>query len=410
MRTLYSSLRTPYALEETMKHLKVLISGAGIAGPALALCLARWGARVTLVERAPTLREGGQAVDFRGPVHRQVLECMGIWDAIHERRTQAGELWLIDRDGMPQVRLPELMLAGDVEIVRGDLCRLLYERTKDSTDYRFGDQIVGLTSGDSSVDVRFEHGADETFDVVVGADGLHSATRTLAFGSEASNLRHHGYRVATFGVPNLLGRDRGGSAYSEPGRCLSVAATSATQARALLVYTGPAFDAEERDPRRQKAALRARFHDMGWRVAEVLACLDDAQDLYVDSIATVHVPSYARGRVALLGDAAYGGTLGGQGTSLAVVGAFVLASELALGPSPEQAFSRYEAKLRPYASGCQKGATRVGGFFAPRSAFGIGCRNAMYRLLTSRAMAGVFERLVKSTASDFTLPEYPRVA
>lgn len=393
-----------------MNQLKVLISGAGVAGPALALCLARSGARVTLVERAPALREGGQAVDFRGPVHRRVLEQMGIWKAIHERRTQAGELWLIDRDGAPKVRLPELMLAGDVEIVRGDLCRLLYERTQDSTDYRFGERIVGVTQGSGAVHVRFEHSADETFDVVVGADGLHSATRSLAFGSEASNMQHHGYRVASFGVPNMLGRARGGSAYSEPGRCVSLAAISATQARALLVYTGPAFRAEERDVRWQKAALRERFGDMGWQTAEVLSHLEEAEDLYVDSIATVHVPSYAQGRVVLLGDAAYGGTLGGQGTSLAVVGAFVLANELSLGRSPEQAFSRYEAKLRPYANGCQKGATRVGGFFAPRSAFGIGCRNVMYRFLTSRAMAGVFERLVKSTAGDFVLPAYPEAS
>jgi len=389
------------------KKLKILISGAGIAGPALALCLARSGARVTLVERALGLREGGQAVDFRGPVHRQVLEQMQIWDAIHERRTHAGELWLIDREGAPRVRLPELMLAGDVEIVRGDLCRLLYERTQDSTDYRFGERILGLTQADRSVQVRFERGPDETFDVVVGADGLHSAARTLAFGGEAGSLRHHGYRIASFGVPNLLGRARGCSAYSEPGRCVSVAATSTARARALLVYTGPAFDPGERDVPRQKTALHERFRNMGWQAAEVLNGLEEADDLYVDSIATVHVSRYAHGRVVLLGDAAYGGTLGGQGTSLAIVGAFVLANELAHARSPEQAFARYEARLRPYASGCQKGAMRVGGFFAPRSALGILFRNAMYRLLTSRAMAGMFERLVKSTASDFALPAYP---
>jgi 2-polyprenyl-6-methoxyphenol hydroxylase-like FAD-dependent oxidoreductase len=189
-----------------------------------------------------------------------------------------------------------------------------------------------------------------------------------------------------------------------------VSAISATQARALLVYTGPACDAEDRNPQRQKAAVRERFHGMGWRAREVLLALDDAPDLYLDSIATVHVQSYAHGRVVLLGDAAYGGTLGGQGTSLAIVGAYVLANELERADTAEQAFARYEQQLRPYASGCQKGATRVGGFFAPRTAFGIGCRNAMYRFLTSRLMAGMFERLVKSSASDFVLPPYPQAA
>lgn len=393
-----------------MKQLKVLISGAGVAGPALALCLARAGARVTVVERASALREGGQAVDFRGPVHRQVLQHLRIWDAIHERRTQAGELLLIDGKGVPRARLPEAMLAGDVEITRGDLCRLLYERTRSLAEFRFGDRIVALTQNESSVLVQFEHAADEVFDIVVGADGLHSATRALAFDGVSISLRHHGYRVASFAIPNLLGRARGTSAYSEPGRCLSVSAISATQARALLVYTGPACDAEDRDPQRQKAALHERFRGMGWLARDVLLALDDATDLYLDSIATVHVQSYAHGRVVLLGDAAYGGTLGGQGTSLAVVGAYVLANELARADTVEQAFARYEQQLRPYANGCQKGATRVGGFFAPRTAFGIGCRNAMYRFLTSRLMAGVFERLVKSSASDFVLPPYPQAA
>jgi 2-polyprenyl-6-methoxyphenol hydroxylase-like FAD-dependent oxidoreductase len=392
-----------------MKQMKVLISGAGVAGPALALCLARAGARVTIVERASALREGGQAVDFRGPVHRQVLERLGIWDAIHERRTQAGELLLIDEKGVPRARLPEAMLAGDVEITRGDLCRLLYERTRSLAEYRFGERIVALTQNESSVRVQFEHAAGEDFDIVVGADGLHSATRALAFSGVSTSLRHHGYRVASFAIPNLLGRARGASAYSEPGRCVSVSAISATQARALLVYTAPAGD-DDRDPQRQKAALRERFRGMGWRAGEVLRALDNAADLYLDSIATVHVQSYAQGRVVLLGDAAYGGTLGGQGTSLAIVGAYVLANELERADTVEQAFARYEQQLRPYASGCQKGATRVGGFFAPRTAFGIVCRNAVYRFLTSRLMARLFERLVKSSASDFVLPPYPQAA
>lgn len=389
---------------------KVLISGAGIAGPALALCLAKRGVDVTVVERAPALREGGQAVDFRGPVHRQVLERLELWHPIHERRTRPGELWLVDAADEPYARLPETMMAGDVEILRGDLCRLLFERTERDVTYRFGERIVALHNGADHVQVQFQNGDTETFDFVVGADGLHSATRALAMPDSENVLRHHGYRIATFALPNPLRRSSGASLYTEPGRAVSLFASSDGTARALLVYAGPPLDSAERAPEAQKSAISRTFANMAWHTPQVLRALQHAQDLYVDAIATVHVPSYARGRVVLLGDAAYGGTLGGQGTSLAIVGAYVLAQELAQAADPRTAFARYEERLRPYASGCQKGATRAGSFFAPRSKLSVACRNFMYRALTSKPLLGTFERLVTAAASDFTLPRYPDAA
>jgi len=390
--------------------MKVLISGAGIAGPALALCLAKRGVNVTVVERAPALREGGQAVDFRGPVHREVLERLGLWQAIQERRTRPGQLWLVDATDEPYARLPEAMMAGDVEILRGDLCRLLFERTRRDVTYRFGERIVALQNGADAVEVRFQHGNTETFDLVVGADGLHSATRTLAMPDTTNVLRHHGYRIATFALPNPLQRTSGASLYTEPGRAVGLFATSAQEARALFVYAGPALGGNERDPEAQKAVICRLYADMGWHTPHALRALQRAPDLYVDSVATVHVPSYSRGRVVLLGDAAYGGTLGGQGTSLAIVGAYLLAQELAQTLDPLRAFARYEERLRPYASGCQKGATRVGSFFAPRSKLSVACRNVMYRALTCKPLLGTFERMVTAAASDFTLPPYPDAA
>jgi 2-polyprenyl-6-methoxyphenol hydroxylase-like FAD-dependent oxidoreductase len=388
-----------------MNQARVLISGAGIAGPALAYWLARAGHHTTIVERAPALREGGQAVDFRGPVHRAVLERMDLWDAIHQRRTRAGELRLVASDGAARAILPASMLSGDVEILRGDLCRLLYERTRGSTEYRFDDRIVGLDQQKGEVAVSFEHAPDETFDIVVGADGLHSGVRALAFGDDQGTLRHHGYRIASFGLPNILDGARGGASFSDPGRGVVVTAASRDEARALLVSTGGPVAADDRDPTVHKRALAERFAGMGWKVPEVLVYLSVATDLYVDAIATVHVDRYAQGRVVLLGDAAQGGTLGGQGTSVAVVGAYVLASELSLAADPETAFARYEARMRPYASGCQKGAMRAGQFLAPRTRFGVAMRNLTYRALTSRALTGLFERLVRASASDFALPE-----
>ncbi|MGC4087229.1 MAG: FAD-dependent monooxygenase [Polyangiaceae bacterium] len=200
---------------------RVLISGAGVAGPALAFWLSRFGYRVTLVERASALREGGQAVDFRGPVHRTVLERMGLWGALEQLRTQPQAMAFVDAQGEPYVRLPEVMMAGDLEVLRGDLCRLLYERTERDVDYRFGERIVALQEEDAGVTVDFEHAARERFDLVIGADGLHSGLRRLAFGPETAHLRHHDYRIASFAAPHLRGKSGLTEVYSVPGRAVS---------------------------------------------------------------------------------------------------------------------------------------------------------------------------------------------
>jgi len=385
---------------------RVLISGAGVAGPALAFWLTRCGFRPTIVERAPALREGGQAVDFRGPIHREVLERMDIWRDIQERRTRPSDFVLLDREARPHARMPEVMMSGDVEILRGDLCRILYERTQEDTEYRFGDRIQQLEDRGAQVAVCFASGRTEEFDWVVGADGLHSGVRALAFGDEGRHLRHHGYRVATFALENPLPDHLGGACLSEVGRGACLHGLSPREARALLVYTDGPLAREERDPELQKRALAQRFADMGWVVPQMIAALDRANDLYVDAIATVHPEGYARGRIGLLGDAAWGGTLGGQGTSLAIVGAYVLAHELAANSNPANAWARYEQDMRPYATRCQRGATHVGGFFAPRSRVGLVLRNFMYGVLTSRHFSRIFTRLVKDAASDFALPEY----
>ncbi|WP_437605486.1 FAD-dependent monooxygenase [Sorangium sp. So ce834] len=389
-----------------MNRPHVLISGAGIAGPALALCLDRFGFEVTVVERAPALREGGQAVDFRGPVHRAVLERLDLWEPIHAHRTRASAIVLLDRAARPRVTLPAVMASGDVEILRGDLVRILYERTRRAVDYRFGEQITGIEARGDLVAVEFERGAPATFDLVIGADGLHSNVRALAFGDESRYLRHHGYRIATFALPNVLDGAREAQIFSVPGRSVGVFPTSPEEARALLIHAGgPLTRAERRDGGELKRSLRQTFAGMSWVVPRVLDALDHAPDLYVDGIATVHVESYSKGRVALLGDAAYGGTLGGQGTSLAIVGAYVLAGELARAGDPGAAFARYESMLRPYATGCQSGARRAGSFFAPRTSAGLWLRNTLYGVLTGPRLVGLFERLVKDAATDFVLPE-----
>lgn len=384
--------------------MRILVSGAGIAGPAFAWAVAGRGFDVTVIERAPALRDGGQAVDFRGPVHREVLERLGLWGPIHERRTPGTDLVLLDRAGNESVRLPSVMMSGDVEIVRGDLSRLLYERTAASAEYRFGVHLTSIEPEADGARVTLSNGVTERYDLVVGADGLHSGVRALAFGDEALFLRHHGYRLATFGVSNPLGLAGKALTYTVPGRSLMVSSY-----RAQMIFAGGPLGRERWDADAMRAMIVETYRDAGWQTARVLEALAGARDLYVDQIATVAIERYSRGPVALLGDAAWGGTLGGQGTPLAIVGAYVLAGELASSPRDlPAALARFEAHMRPYASKCQKGAERAGSFFAPRTKLGLFARDAFYKAFTSRLLIKRFEKMVKASAESFALPSYPQ--
>ncbi|MCW7943848.1 FAD-dependent oxidoreductase [Streptomyces hygroscopicus] len=393
-----------------LAHLNVLVSGASVAGPAIALNLARYGARVTVVEKAPALREGGFAVDFRGHVHRTVLTTMGIWDDIHAHQTHMGRQTVVSADGTPRVDLPSEMMSGDVEIFRGDLSRIMYEHTKDRVEYVFGDSIASLTDTPDGVDVTFERGAPRRFDLVVAADGLHSHTRRLAFGDESRYLRFFDHYVAGFAVPNHLGLSRTGHLYSEPGRAVLIGNYDGDRDRAgaLLVFRSEQLTYDRRDIAAQKRILAERFAGMGWEAPTVLKALEDADDLYFDAIAQIHVDRLSQGRVVLLGDAGYGATMGGMGTGVAVVGSYVLAGELALADGDHRtALAAYEARIGDFAKGCQKTSGNAGPFFAPVSARRIRSRDRMYRMLGSRLLSGFFKRLTEKAATDIELPEYP---
>jgi 2-polyprenyl-6-methoxyphenol hydroxylase-like FAD-dependent oxidoreductase len=245
--------------------------------------------------------------------------------------------------------------------------------------------------------VGFERSSPRRFDLVVGAAGLHSNVRALAFGPEPRFVRHLGYSVATFRAPNLLGLDHAGVVYSEPGKAVSVSsARHRDEAVVMLVQAGSVT----RDP----DALRARFAGAGWETPRLLAHIEN--DLYADDVSRVDVDGFSRGRVALLGDACTGATVGGQGTGVAVVGAYVLAGELAKTHDHAQAFARYEATIAKWARGCQDTARHMGPFFAPKTRRGLAVRNIAYRALTSRLLSPVLEKLFASSASNFVVPAY----
>ena len=378
-----------------MKNTTVLISGASIAGPALALWLARYGATVTVVERSPVLRAGGQAVDFKGDIHRTVLTRMGILDEVHRRQTGGHDQTVVDARGRPLTVIPGEFTGGDVEIRRGDLADILHRRTRDSCEYVFGDSVTSLTESTGGVHVTFERQAPRTFDLVVGADGIHSNVRRLAFGPEQDHVHFlgHYYALASLGVP--------GDAfmYNEPGRMVAV---GGPKAEAFFVFASPELTYDRYDPDQQKKLLLDAYRGGGWRIPELLAKVPGCTDLYLDTISRVAMDDYARGRVVLLGDSAYGNTLGGFGTGLAVVGAYVLAGELhRAGGDHTVAFRRYTELFRPYAKVSRQG--NAGRFLAPHTRRGITMRNWTFR---HAALFGAMMKLTDRFATRIDLPDY----
>ncbi|GAA0383464.1 FAD-dependent monooxygenase [Streptomyces luteireticuli] len=385
---------------------KVLISGASIAGPALAYWLGRHGFDVTVVELAPRLREGGQAVDFRGTTHLTVLERMGVLDDLRRIRTGGSPMTFVDERGRTRLHLPADFAGGDIEVLRGDLARVLYEHSLPYADYVFGDSVTELRQDADAVRVRFRSGRTDTFDLVVGADGLHSNIRRLAFGPEERYVRHLGHYAAVWSLPNYpgIGLDEGSVGVNTPGRFASVGTDhrNPDTARAFFVFAADRLAYDRHDPEQQKAIITEAFAGVGWDVPRLLATLDDADDLYFDSISRADVPSWADGRVALVGDAACGATIGGMGTGTGIVAAYVLAGELAAANGDHTtAFARYERLLRPYAQGCQKGA--AGTFLAP-GRLGLPLRNRL--LSRPRILNWMLEQGKKATSLE--LPDYRR--
>lgn len=377
----------------------VLISGASVAGPALAYWLCRHGYRVTVVEKAPAPRPGGQAVDFKGRTHLGVLTSMGILDEVRRRQTGRTDVTIVDADGMPRARISGDWLGGDVEILRGDLAAILYERTADRCEYLFGDSVAALDDTGDGVTVRFERAEPRRFDLVVGADGIHSRVRRCVFGPERDHVRFLGYYYAVAGAPDA-GSGRGNAEmYCEPGRSVTL---GGGKAHHMYVFASPELDFARDDVDRQRRLVREAFAGMGWQARNMLAQLDTLDGFYLDAIARTTIDRYHRGRVALLGDAAYGNTLGGFGTGLAIVGAYVLAGELAVADGDHTvAFARYNARMRAYAR--KGGVGNPGPFLAPPSRFRIRLRDLT---LNNALLWGLMLRMTDWFATDITLPDY----
>ncbi|GAA4538818.1 FAD-dependent monooxygenase [Amycolatopsis samaneae] len=342
----------------------ILISGAGAAGITLAYWLRHHGFRPTVVERAEAPRRGGHAIDIRGSA-LGVVERMGVADLLREKRTDMRGMSWYNARGRKLVDVTEHTLTGglvgneDIEILRDELTDILYATTE-GVEYVFDDAITGLTQTPDGVDVTFAASAPRTFDLVVGADGIHSAVRRLAFGPEARYVHHLDTYLAVFTMPNYLNLDRWQSFHMSPGRLAGVySARGNAETRAMLGFESPVLDYDHRDRAQQEKLVTDAFLGGGWETPRLLREMRSAPELYFDSMSQVRMDSWTAGRVTLVGDAGYGPSpLSGQGTSLALVGAYVLAGELRAARGDHQtAFARYTEIMRPFVAKNQELAT-----------------------------------------------------
>ncbi|MFG2767499.1 FAD-dependent monooxygenase [Streptomyces rubiginosohelvolus] len=368
----------------------VLISGASIAGPALAFWLNRYGFAVTVVEKAGALREGGYPIDVRGTA-LDVVRRMGILPRLRDAHIDLRRLTFLDEDGAEVTSLaPHTVTGGvagaDLEVRRGALADALHSAVRDDVEFLFDDSIDTLDQHRHGVDVTFRRGGSRTFDLVVGADGLHSHTRGLVFGPEERFHRYLGYCFAGFTLPNTFGLVRETTMWNAPGRAAVLYAVGdGDDVHGFLNFARrkPPL-AAFRDPEAQRDLVEAVFADAGWEVPGMLAAMRAADDLFFDVVSQIRMPRWADGRVALVGDAAYAPSfLTGQGSSLALVGAYMLASSLAAERDHTAAFAAYERDSRPFVTLNQDLVGTGDALLFPTTARALEERNALLRGLAA---------------------------
>ena len=389
----------------------ILVCGAGIAGPTLAYWLKRHGMEPVIVERSPDLRAGGQSVDVRG-AGQQVLQRMGLEGAVRARLTHEEGVAFVNDAGRVEARLSSEAFGGkgftaELEILRGEFVKVLYEATREDTEYLFNNRVVSVTERADRVRVGFLHGPEREFDLVLAADGIRSKTRELVFGDEM-RFRSLGLYMAYFTIPRLPTDGTWAQWYNAPGgRSLLVRPDNVGTTRVVLSFRSEPKGYDRLKVADQKSLLRRVFAGAGWQVPRALAGLDQTNDFYFEATGQVLMPRWSKGRVALLGDAAYcASPISGMGTSLALVGAYVLAGELSRHSDPTRAFAEYERLMRPYVTRAQDVPTFSTRLSTPQTRAGIALQHTVLRLATAPGVRQLLGRFMSPPAESFSLPDY----
>ncbi|WP_025350286.1 FAD-dependent monooxygenase [Nocardia nova] len=402
--------------------LNVLVSGGGIAGNAVALQLLRAGFRVTVVERSATPRPGGQAVDLRGP-SREVAESMGLMPRIAAHQLEELGISYVDHRGRTYANLRMEDFEGkgpvaEIEITRGDLNQVLLDALAEVDErltYRYGDWVEDLTQDESSAEVVLASGHRERFDLVIGADGVHSATRRLAFGPESEFSTFLGGYASFFTMPTPAGMKPGWFALQPiPNVAVGLRPDGdPATAKAILTLLGEADPALRHDVAAQQRMIADKIgENPSWHAPAILAAMAEADDFYFDELVRIDMPTLVAGRVTLAGDAGYcGSPMTGMGTAMALVGAYVLAGEIAADPADvPAALRRYEEKVTPF---LDKAKSLPGGGIAAMlsdNRFGTSVRRTANRVMMSRVLRPVVAKVFFGGTDDYELPHYPALS
>ncbi|MEU9918698.1 FAD-dependent monooxygenase [Streptomyces sp. NPDC051001] len=386
----------------------VLISGASISGPALAYWLHRSGWAVTVVEKAGALRDGGYPIDIRGTAV-EVVRRMGILPHLRDAHIDMRRCTFFDTDGGEVASVSPHAVVGsvegqDLEVRRGNLATHLYAMVRDDVEFLFADSIDTLDQSEHGADVTFHSGQQRTFDLVVGADGMHSHTRTSLFGPEEQFHRYLGYCFALFTMPNTFGLSHELMMWNAPGKAAALYAVGDNdEVHAFLNFHRPQPPSDAlRDPEAQRDLVATTFAGAGWEVPRMVDAMYDADDLFFDTAGQIRMPRWSSGRVALVGDAAYAPSfLTGQGSSLALVGAYMLANALATNRDHTAAFAAYERGIREFVAMNQALVDNGAATLFPTTVRALEQRNTVLRDLDALPSAPA-----RPAHSALVLPEF----
>lgn len=396
-----------------MKNLKVLVSGVSIADPTIAYWLNRYGFDVTVIERSPELRLGGQNIDVKGPA-KQVISLMGLEDEVSKANTTEKGIQFVNDDNDTLAAFPKdeaLSMTQELEILRGDLVGMLFAKTKDTVAYRFGEHIEEVSERAEGLNVRFSSGRTERYDLLIVAEGIGSSTRDIVMPGK-TDFNYLGLHTAYF-TAKKEDTDTQWARWhnARKGIVFLLRPDNKGTTRVCINFRSPEDAYQDLSEEEKKKVLIERINGTGWESKRLARAISDSQDFYMERLSQVKLPLWSQGRCCLVGDAAYCVTpIGGGGTDLAITGAYILAGELHRAGSYTDAFRSYEKKLHPLVREIQRIPPGVPGLIYPTTKAGVGILNIAYRVAGSSFVKAIVRKFTapkdKAKGHDFKLPRY----